>query len=103
VRRVDVLLPPTAAVFVPQDRPALAAALSEYGVPFVSPPVDEGTARAKLGAVIRDVGCLAADAGLASCALLDSPGAITPLGPAYVIPTETTLAIDVVQAGGSLP
>lgn len=102
VRRVDVLLPPTAAVFVPQDRAALAEALGALGVRHVSAPVDASTARAKLGVVIRDVACLGLDAGLGACALLDSPGAIEPLGPAYVIPTGTTLAIDVAQAGGRL-
>jgi hypothetical protein len=103
VRRVDVLLPSAAAVFVPVNRPELAALLSEKGARFVSPPVDDVTARTRLGAVIRDTACLATDAGFASCTLLDSPAAIDPLGDAYVIPTNTTLAIDVVQAGGRLP
>ncbi|MEW6434564.1 MAG: hypothetical protein AB1730_23940 [Myxococcota bacterium] len=100
VRRTDVELPASGAVFVPGDRPALAAALAARGVAVVSPDVDPSSARVRLGAVIADARCLAPDAGFSGCAFLDSASAIERLNRGLVHRTETTLAIDVVQVGG---
>jgi len=103
VRRIDVKLPAHAAVFVPEGFGRLGAELAAAGAPHVEVPTDEGTARARRGAVIRDVQCLTPDAGLSGCVLLDSEAEILTLGDAYVSPSQTTLAIDVVQAGGRTP
>lgn len=100
VRRTDVELPASGAIFVPADRPELAAALAGRGVAVVSPDVDPSSARVHLGAVIADARCLVPDAGFSGCAFLDSAGAIERLNRGLVRRTETTLAIEVAQVGG---
>lgn len=100
VRRTDVELPASGAVFVPTDRPELAAALAARGVVVVSPDVDPSSARARLGGVIADAKCLSPDAGFTGCVFLDSAAAIERLNRGLVRSTATTLAIDVAQVGG---
>lgn len=99
VRRIDVGLPATGAVFVPVDHPKLAAALAGRGVAVVSPDVDASLARVHLGAVIADTKCLTADAGFSGCTFLESAAAIESLNRALVEEREVTLAIAVGQVG----
>jgi hypothetical protein len=99
VRRYDVRVPPGGAVFVPEERAALRAALAARGVAVVSPAVDPSVGRAHLGAVITDTRCLAGDGGLTGCALLDSAAAIEALDRALVTASATTAAVAVTQVG----
>lgn len=99
VRRIDVGIPATGAVFVPVDHPKLAAALAGRGVTVVSPDVDPSLARVHLGAVIADTKCLTADAGFTGCTFLESAAAIESLNRALVEERDTTLAIAVQQVG----
>jgi hypothetical protein len=99
VRRYDVRVPPGGAVFVPEERAALRAALAARGVAVVSPAVDPSVGRAHLGAVITDTRCLAGDGGLTGCALLDSAAEIEALDRALVTASATTAAVAVTQVG----
>ncbi|MEW5738719.1 MAG: hypothetical protein AB1938_07315 [Myxococcota bacterium] len=123
VRRTDVLVGASSAVFVPPDRPELIALLRGMGVKVACPQLDESTARLRLGAVIDQASCVRGrptvsgcvdnepdgggdDGGvldpIGGCEFLDSAAAVRGVNSSRIIPTETTLAIGVTQVGREL-
>jgi hypothetical protein len=105
VRRVDVELPDTAAVFVPGDRPALAEALRAEGftVPVVDPAIATDVARRYQLRVAADASCFGDAARFpAGCAWLDSEAALLELSPWRLHESPTLLAIGVLLAEGAV-
>lgn len=104
VRRVDVELPGTAAVFVPADLPALAEAMRSEGftVPAADPAIATDVSRRYQLRVATDASCFGDAARFpAGCAWLDSEAAVLALSPSRRHESPTLLAIGVLLAEGA--
>lgn len=105
VRRVDVELPGTAAVFVPADLPALAEGLRAEGftVPAADAAIATDVARRYQLRVATDASCFGdATRFPAGCAWLDSEAAVLALSPWRRHESPTLLAIGVLLAEGAV-
>ncbi len=95
VRRVDVVLTPDEAVFVPASRPDLRAALgAKVNVPAADPAIPESVANAHLMRVAKHGACFASAATFpAACEWLDSAAAVRDaIAESRLLETDVTLA-----------
>lgn len=103
VRRVDVVVPPGAKVFVPASWAALRQHVIDLGLsaPVPSDQIPDAVARTRTLGVATDASCFGQPAQFpAGCAWLDSAAAIEALGLAARTPTDVQLTVEALLMGG---